>query len=48
VLRAFRFIYSQQGVAGFYRGCLVNAAKSAPAAAITLVSNDALKQLLDV
>lgn len=41
-------IYKKHGIAGFYRGCLVNLIKSPPAAAITLVANDKLRHILDV
>ena len=39
-------IWNAQGFAGFYRGVVVNAMKSAPAAAVTLVANDKLRSLL--
>lgn len=45
ILRHTRGIFARHGLGGFYRGCLVNAVKSAPAAAIALVANDTLKQL---
>jgi solute carrier family 25 (adenine nucleotide translocator) protein 4/5/6/31 len=39
-------IYRTHGVRGFYFGCLINAAKSAPAAGVTLVANDAMRVAL--
>lgn len=37
-------IYSKRGIRGFYRGCALNAFKSGPATAFTLVTNDVLRQ----
>ena len=39
-------MYHAGGVRVFYRGCLINASKSAPAAALTFVLNDVLKELV--
>jgi hypothetical protein len=36
-------MHAQGGVRVFYRGCMINALKSAPAAALTFVVNDVLK-----
>jgi len=37
-------IYAKRGIRGFYRGCALNAFKSGPATAFTLVTNDLLRQ----
>lgn len=37
-------MYKAGGVRIFYRGCLINALNSGPAAAITFVANDLLKE----
>ena len=39
-------LYSQGGVRVFYRGCLINALNSGPAAALTFVAHDLLKETL--
>ena len=39
-------MYRTGGVRIFYRGCLINALNSGPAAAITFVANDSLRELL--
>jgi hypothetical protein len=39
-------MYREGGVRVFYRGCLINALNSGPAAAITFVANDLLRELL--
>ena len=36
----------EDGVRAFYRGCLLNAFKSAPAASLTFYLNDALRDLV--
>mmetsp|Transcript_35690 Transcript_35690/g.72746 ORF Transcript_35690/g.72746 Transcript_35690/m.72746 type:complete len:316 (+) Transcript_35690:191-1138(+) len=41
-----RKMYADGGMRVFYRGCLVNAGKSAPAVALTFVCNDALKDVV--
>mmetsp|Transcript_74063 Transcript_74063/g.214570 ORF Transcript_74063/g.214570 Transcript_74063/m.214570 type:complete len:305 (+) Transcript_74063:100-1014(+) len=41
-----RILYHEAGLRAFYRGCLFNAFKSAPSAALTLVANDAFRNLL--
>eukprot|EP00467_Chlorarachnion_reptans_P010249 CAMPEP_0114501540 /NCGR_PEP_ID=MMETSP0109-20121206/8550_1 /TAXON_ID=29199 /ORGANISM="Chlorarachnion reptans, Strain CCCM449" /LENGTH=255 /DNA_ID=CAMNT_0001679271 /DNA_START=272 /DNA_END=1039 /DNA_ORIENTATION=- len=46
VLRCVRTMYQTKGIQGFYGGCLVNALKSSPAAAITFVLNDWLRGLV--
>jgi len=46
-LKCTQDIISNNGISGFYRGCLVNAMKSAPALAITLTTNDLLLDFLD-
>jgi hypothetical protein len=38
-------MYRTGGIGIFYKGCLINAFKSAPAVAITFVANDALKDV---
>jgi hypothetical protein len=40
-----RALYRTGGVAVFYKGCFINAFKSAPAVAITFVANDALRDV---
>jgi len=39
-----KHIYAKRGIRGFYRGCALNAFKSGPATAVTLVTNDVLRQ----
>ena len=46
--RAIHQIFESHGFRGFYRGCLVNSVKSAPAAALTLVAHDRLKVALGI
>lgn len=41
-----REMHAQGGVGIFYRGCLLNAAKSAPSVSITFVCNDLLRDLV--
>lgn len=41
-----RLMFQEGGVRCFYHGCLINALKSSPAAAITLVANDFLRSAL--
>ena len=41
-------MYRAGGVRVFYRGCLINAVNSGPAAAITFVVNDLLRELLEL
>ena len=36
-------LYKEAGLAAFYRGCFLNALKSAPATAMTFVLNDAIR-----
>jgi hypothetical protein len=39
-----RTIYAKNGIQGFYRGCLLNALKAAPVAAIAFYMNDFLRR----
>jgi hypothetical protein len=41
-----REMYNTGGIGVFYRGCILNALKSAPGAALTFVANDYLKAVL--
>ena len=39
-------LYAKGGLRYFYRGCFINALNSGPAAAITFVANDLLRDFL--
>ncbi len=41
-------MFASGGIQMFYRGCLINALKSAPATALTFVCNDVLKELINI
>jgi len=45
LLSVVTHLYQQGGVRAFYRGCLINALNSGPAAALTFVANDTLRGL---
>lgn len=45
VIPYFLGVLRREGVGVFYRGCLINALKSAPAASLTFVCNDLLRDL---
>lgn len=46
ILGCAKYIGQNKGFFGFYRGCLLNAFKSAPSAAISLVANDTLRNFM--
>ena len=48
IINCIKVLYVEEGVMAFYRGCLLNALKSAPSCALTLVCNDAMKKLLGI
>lgn len=45
-LKYVREMYNTGGIQLFYRGCFLNALKSAPGAALTFVANDHLKLMV--
>eukprot|EP00468_Gymnochlora_sp_CCMP2014_P000753 CAMPEP_0167741182 /NCGR_PEP_ID=MMETSP0110_2-20121227/715_1 /TAXON_ID=629695 /ORGANISM="Gymnochlora sp., Strain CCMP2014" /LENGTH=255 /DNA_ID=CAMNT_0007625207 /DNA_START=41 /DNA_END=808 /DNA_ORIENTATION=- len=46
IFACLRGLYAQSGLYGFYGGCLVNALKSSPTAALTFVLNDYLRAIV--
>jgi hypothetical protein len=48
ITKCIRVLYGEGGVTAFYRGCFLNALKSAPVCALTLVCNDFMRKLLKV